>query len=379
MAKDKKVGRGQRRVVPPAGYMTYTEATSKLGRMLYKHVQAGRVRKLTLEGYQHGFYHAGDVEKIAATYQVYQKGAWKENPTSTFAGAEESDMPAIIDIDQRTFGEAAASLETSLSWLRKNPDTFFVLRNMQGVIVGYGHILPLSPARIDQFVRGEIDGEDISADDIPIYELGQTYHWYIMAIAVDPNIKGSEKTEYGARLLEGLFDFLLHLAEQGIEIRTITARNEKKHKPDGLRLLRAMGFSWLRSPVAKYHLFTVKVAESGFPLFIKYTEQLAEWRAAHSPPITRETRPTRATRMPSSRAGEHIDHVEANRPPGALTLQEYADQLGITRSSLYEQAEKFVKAGGNYTRIPHPARAREVLRYFTSEEQAAFSAWRSRR
>lgn len=280
----KQPARGQRRHSAPPGYMTSTEAVKKLGKMLYKHVEAGRVRKITPQGYKHGYYHAGDIEAILATEQTfapaYVKGAWRNNPTSIFERATEADIPTIVDIDRRIFGAPAADVERSLQWLRKNPDTFYVLRRKEnGVITGYGSLLPLEWEVIDLFIRDQIDGESITPDKIPEYTPGGgPYHLYVMSIGIDPVYGTKEKHEYGAHLIDGLFAFLLGLAERGIEVTTITARS---YKPDGLRLLRKMGFPQLRSPVPHKNLFSVNITESGFPLFVRYSELLAEWKRAH--------------------------------------------------------------------------------------------------
>jgi hypothetical protein len=209
----------------------------------------------------------------------YKPGQWRKNASSTFERATEADMPAIIEIDRRIFGAPAAELERSLQWLRKNPDTFYVLRNESGVITGYGSLLPLEREVIDLFVRDQIDGESITPDKIPEYTPGGgPYDLYAMSIGIDPAYGTKEKHEYGARLVAGLFAFLLNLAERGIEVATITARS---YKPDGMRLLRKMGFPQLRSLVPHKNLFAVNIAESGFPLFVRYNELLAEWKQEH--------------------------------------------------------------------------------------------------
>lgn len=270
--------KGTRRYSAPPGYMSSAEAVQKLGKMLYKHVDDGRVRKIVPEGHKHGFYNRDDVEKVLATEQLfsspYVAGQWKKNPSSTFGPATEQDMPAIVEISRAIFGDPVLPSQPRLAWLRKNSETFFVLRDHQEQrVVGYVSILPLKRETIGRFIRDEIGMQDITADDVERYEPGKPLHLYIMAVGVDPKCGQRKKHEYGARIVHELFGFFFDLATRGIEIETVTARS---HKPDGLRLLRRMGIPQLRSPVPGKSLFAVNVAESGYSLFERYSEILSQ-------------------------------------------------------------------------------------------------------
>jgi hypothetical protein len=248
--------------------------------MFYRHVEQRHIKRHKPAGRTYGYYKQDDIEGLAQDLQyfyTYIPGSWKQNASSTFVQATEDDMPTIVEISRAIFntdGSAPIPAETRLAWLRKNPETFFVLRDHQDAsIVGYASILPLRAETIQQFIHDQIAAEDITADDVEIFVPGHPLHLYIMAIGIDPRHPTSEKHEYGARLVQGLFAFLLDLAGRGVAIETITARS---YKPDGLRLLRKMGFPQLRSPVPGKALFVVNVEQSGFPLFVRYSETLAQ-------------------------------------------------------------------------------------------------------
>lgn len=164
--------------------------------------------------------------------------------------------------------------------MRKNPETFFVLRNSANKVVGYIALLPLKKDTMDRFVKGEIGMDDIPPNDVELFEPGRPVHLYVIALCVDPVYKAAVKGEYGARIVRGLFAFLLELAQRGVEIETITARNDKD-KPDGRRLLQKLGIPQLRSPVPNKYLFSVRVADSGYPMLVKYSDVLAEWKQEH--------------------------------------------------------------------------------------------------
>lgn len=102
---------------------------------------------------------------------------------------------------------------------------------------------------------------------------------YVVALAVDPSYRSRKlKHVYGARLIQGLFEFVLDLARAGVEIETITARS---FTVDGKRLLQEMGMAHLRSPVPDIELYSIRVAESGFWALVRYSDLLAEWKREH--------------------------------------------------------------------------------------------------
>ncbi len=239
------------------------------------YVKKGWLKRYGPSGRQHKFYKLSEVEALIQARNTFDE--YQEMLPASFGIAAPEDMPTIVDIDKRTFGVDITE-ETYLRWLRKNPETFFVLRDSNDKVVGYACLLPIKKETMDRFVRDEISMEDISPDDVHLFEPGRLLSLYVIALCVDPVYKIAIKHEYGARLVRGLFTFVLELARRGIEIESITART---YKADGIRLLRKMGIPQLRSPVIGKHLFSVCVADSGFPILVRYSDLLAEWKQQH--------------------------------------------------------------------------------------------------
>jgi len=362
--------RGKRRHGAPSGYMTSTEAIAKLGKMLYRHVKEGRIRKIVPDGFKQGFYHIGDIEAILATeeyFTTYKRGDYRKHPSSTFELAREEDLPTIFEISAKIFSEPPL-LETRLVWLRKNPETFHVLRDQAGIVRGFSSLLPMRTDVLTKFIQDKIESEEIGADDVELYVPGKPIHLYIMAVAVDPICSTAEKHTYGSRLVSGIFSFLLDLAQRGVNIETITART---YKPDGLRLLRKLGFPQLRSPVPGKNLFSIRIADSGMPLFLRYSELLNQWKQDHATATVystrqRTTHPLRSTPAPSN--------TPTDLPEGSIALAELAQQLGINRTTLLGH----VKNEANnlaHIAIPRPGRANEFTRYFTPEQALVVREW----
>lgn len=281
--------RGKGRRPAPPGYMTANEAGQILGtNRLYNFVKHGRLKRHALEGYTHGYYKREEVEAIRHLEDTffgtglaaellspaYVRGQWRNNPSSTFGLATKQDIPAVVEISNAIFGPSHTPNEVRFAWMQKNPEVYFVLRDCQRQhIVGFTLILPLKREVINRFIRDEIEMQHITADDVERYEPGKPLHLYIMAVGIDPQYGQCKKHEYGARMVHGLFGFFFDLAKRGVQVKTITARS---HKPDGIRLLRKLGIPQLHSPIRGASLFSIVVADSGFPLFERYCEILSQ-------------------------------------------------------------------------------------------------------
>ncbi len=92
-------------------------------------------------------------------------------------------------------------------------------------------ILPLSPKIIEKLLEDKVTPEDFNSP--------KHIHLYIMAMGVTPGIDKLEKRTYGSKLISGMLDTFIELSKQGIVVDSLTARSRL---PDGIRLLRHMGF-----------------------------------------------------------------------------------------------------------------------------------------
>lgn len=284
------------RLNPAPGYVTAKEATEMLNisdATLSTYVKNGWLKRYGPAERKHKFYKLSEVKALIASRNTFDE--YQEWIPATLSVAMPEDMATIADIDEKTFNAKEAKeeprdvyikwiKETYLSWMNKNPEIFFTLRNKQDKIVGFAALLPMKKDTMDRFIKGEIRMSDISPDDVELFEPEKPLHVYIIALCIDPLYRAAIKHKYGAGMIRGLFAFFLDLAQKGVEIETITARNQK-NKPDGKNLLQKMGIPQLRSPDPDMYLFSVKVADSGYPDLIEYSNTLAAWKQKH--PVTR--------------------------------------------------------------------------------------------
>src|SRR5712692_4448140 len=259
------------RMRPPKGYYTLTEATKKLNlssAMVRKHVEKGRISYLLPKGREHGFYLKEDVDKLASELETFLD--LRETAPSTFGRATREDIPKCAEVYNITIRPAATPIETKIRWFERNPNTFFVLKKEEDVI-GYICILPLKDF---QTVEGLLNDNKLNMipEDIAEPDTEDPIHLYIMTMVVKAGFSHLEKRTYGSRLISGLTDIIVRLGQEGIEIKTIAARSET---PDGIRLMRKLGFTEL-PPSGRKRKFIVDVENSGIPTIMQYKQALKE-------------------------------------------------------------------------------------------------------
>ena len=266
------------RMQPPPGWIKGSEVTARLhisDSLLSRYVGEGKIRRYVPHGRTYGFYNEEDVKILENVNTAFPGMKQRQEHRSFFAIAKRSDIPAIAKIDHNAIHPADNFYndEIFLHWQQRNPETLFSLRDINGTVVGFVSILPLTRSALDHVIRGEIALTDVTDEDIPLFATGATIHLYVVAVAVDPAFPIKVRHGYGAALLHGFFGFMLALADRGVIIETVTARS---HTQDGIKLMRRLGLPWMISPVPGVELFSVTVAESGMPFLREYSTKLAE-------------------------------------------------------------------------------------------------------
>ncbi len=241
--------------------------------MLYNFIRNGDIETVKLPGRKQSVYKRDQIDKLARELKPFT--ARKPAKSTTFTLATKEDLATIMEISNALFGagRSVTPLERRIGWLEKNPFTYHVLK--QGAkIVGYVSLLPLK-AGTDKIKRllGDTVAVDITPDDIQEFRPGIPIDIYVMSIAVIPTDNAADKHEYGSSLIRGLRRLLIDLGKQGITIETIAARSDT---PDGIRLMRHIGFTEIESPLPGKRAFIIRVPESGIPLIIEYKQALRE-------------------------------------------------------------------------------------------------------
>jgi hypothetical protein len=261
---------------PSEQYYTAAQAKAKLGvndSTLYAYVERGELQRIVPRGKKHGLYLRSEVDQLARDIDAFFVS--RRKTSGVFARATKVDIPACAEISHAIFTAGGyvhfelANAETRASWMDTNPDIFYVVKD-EGQVMGYTAIVPLPREIIEKVLREEVHMKDITPNDILPFVPGVAIDLYLMTMAVRPSLNLSEKRAYGARLISGLTAAFIELGRKGIVVRDIYSRT---NTPDGIRLLKKIGFSRIPS-VTTMQNYVIHIQESGIPAAMQYKEAL---------------------------------------------------------------------------------------------------------
>lgn len=291
-------------------YYTPQQAIQKLDTTesgLRNLVRTGQLTKVVPPGKKHGLFVREEVDQLKREMDAWLLSRQATKTASAkFVKATPEDIPEAVALAEAVFGgHRTISVETRRAWLQKNPDIDYLLKQ-EGQIVGYFSIVPLAPETIEDLLQQRRFAKDLTADDILTYVPQVPVDLYGMAIGVRPGVSNSQKREWGRALIMGAMRVLVGLGGRGIIIRTIQAHSTK---PDGIRLMRHMGFTETVPRVPGLHDFLIDVESSGLPFLVEYKNALQQWQEAHSD--ERAHRQAGGTRGKTRRSRTVVEHSVA--------------------------------------------------------------------
>ena len=261
-------------------YYSAKEAREILGMThsaLLNQVSAGNLQRIIPPGKRQGVYLREEVDRLRAEMDTFflSRHALNVEPP-IFAKATAEEMEEAVKLADTVFGGVnTISAETRTAWLKKNPDIDYLLKQ-EGEIVGYLSLVPMKPKTVEDLLLAKRYSKDLTPDDILTYEPGKPVDIYAMAIGVRPGVSQEQKREWGAALIKGGLDAIICLGKRGIIIRTIQAHS---HTPDGIRLMRHVGFTETPAKIPGLRDFMIDVPKSGIPYIMRYKAALKEWEA----------------------------------------------------------------------------------------------------
>jgi transcriptional regulator with XRE-family HTH domain len=218
---------------------------------------------------QHNVFPKREMDTLAKDTLALMTANKTEPRGITFMKATTDDIQEEYDLATSMFGDAVHNIPTRHAWLRKNPDTDFIVRD-RGRLVGFINILPVKHETIMRFMRGEIRGWDIPAEDVLPFTPGSLLECIVMGMATTPEAKKTIRAQYGAKLIRGLIDFLHHLTTQNIIITKLYATSVT---PTGIAILRNAGFHEI-GQVDKRIAFELDTITADAPLATAYRRSL---------------------------------------------------------------------------------------------------------
>ncbi|HYU73345.1 MAG TPA: hypothetical protein VEL31_11760 [Ktedonobacteraceae bacterium] len=260
-------------------YYTPKETRELLGMTysgLQNQVNIGNLHPVTPPGRKQKVYPKKEVDELKAELEAWLLSRQLEKaPPTRFVKATLDDMPPAVALAGTVFGGVnTISLETRVAWLQKNPDIDYLLKQ-EDQIVGYFSLIPLRLETIGDLLHRRRLAKDLTAEDILPYVPGAPVDLYAMAIGVRSGVSLGQKRRWGEKLLLGARRVIVELGHRGIIIRAIKAHSST---PDGINLMRHIGFTEVVSSIPGMHDFVIDVERSGLPFMLDYKAALKAWQ-----------------------------------------------------------------------------------------------------
>lgn len=258
-------------------YYTVAEAKKILGitnEMLYNYVENGALERIVPPGKKQGVYNRSQVDQLARELQSFMMHK-KRKPTQFKRVETREEMTETQEISQALFGVGKDLVDERMKILKRNPYTYYMIKD-EDQTIGYTAIWPLKPQKLNNLLSQRIPVK-VSPEDIATFDEKEPIDIYLDVIGIKPGFTLAEKHSYGARLVAGLIGVIIEWGRRGVTINTIAARS---NMPDGIRLLRKLGFTEVSPLTPERRSFIIEVEKAAMPFIQQYKEALAESKTA---------------------------------------------------------------------------------------------------
>src|SRR5450755_190729 len=277
---------------PPKGYLTSSQAAEILNcsvGMVYNYERAGQLHKKVPPGRKQGFFVENEVNALAQGLSSFfetplAEGQEPEQGNLIFSQATPDDMEGVYRVAASLFG-STTSAEARKPLVEQCPEGNYIVKR-NGKVVAYIHIQPLKHDRLMAFMRGEIRGKDITANDLDCFAPGKTVECLVKSVGATKLIGANEHSQrenqliYLRILLRGTALAMANLGRKGVKISKIYATSETV---TGIE----MGFSAQMEQFGKplkggRFRFVLDVQSSNTPILRPYKYALAQWETAYT-------------------------------------------------------------------------------------------------
>ena len=158
-----------------------------------------------------------------------------------------------------------------MAWFKYTPKGDYILKH-EGVAIGYFSMQAIKPESIDH-VFNHKSGRSVQLEDMLLIEPGRQLDVHISGIGIKKGISRQQAKQYGMILLNKLFDTLIDLGNQGVDIRRIWA---KSSTVAGIKLCRELGFTELGYINDEQIGFVLDLEKSDLPAIKQYRRVLQD-------------------------------------------------------------------------------------------------------
>lgn len=158
-----------------------------------------------------------------------------------------------------------------------HPDTWRLLVNAPGNIVGYWHFVPLFDTDYNLAKQGQLMDSQITTDKVRLFELPGCYDIYFVSICIQSRYR---RTPAVRLLFNSILDVFADLANEGVSIREVCTN---AYTPSGVALCKSLGLIYVRDHIDHGRIFLTQFSSLiQHDLFKRYPE-LQELYAKPSP------------------------------------------------------------------------------------------------
>jgi hypothetical protein len=186
----------------------------------------------------HAWHHLSDALHVGSLETVSNNG-WGWSCKKLLDSLIELDYRLIDDLTEEHEGIA----EQWTPVFRDHPETWRVIYDTQGHIVGYWHFAPLMHNEYELVLQGKLLESKITTDTVTVFELPGWYDIYFTMMGIEPRYK----TKGFALLLTSLLDVFDILSQNNIYIRNICAN---AFTPSGEALCKTLNMTYLLKHVS---------------------------------------------------------------------------------------------------------------------------------
>ncbi len=194
--------------------------------------------------------------------------------SATFTLASEDDLRGLHDLSVHLFGAMSTiSYAMLLEWHRKNPESYYVLKQ-EGIVTGYAGFLYLSAENTAYIMaQTQPDTAAPATSDLLPFTPGIPIAGLFIDIAIRPDLGATQRRYHGRRLIRGLIEVVEYLATRDMPVKKLYATSRTD---DGITLIRNTGFKEIAFPDDPLLRFELDLETSEAPIIRKCRERIAQ-------------------------------------------------------------------------------------------------------
>lgn len=224
-------------------------------------------------------FHLDVTSSDAFVFQLYKRALqeWQQQHPEqvVFARATPDDMEGVSEVASSLFSTTTSAADRK-PLVARCPDGNYILKNANtGKTLAYIHLQPLKHNRLQAFLRGEIRGWQLTADDLDLFEPGKEVDILLKSMGATRAFGEKKSARYMQRLLFGTARAMAELGRRGVIISKIYATSETT---TGINLAMHAQMKQIGRISPGRYAFELDVASSDLPLLKFYKKALAEWR-----------------------------------------------------------------------------------------------------